>query len=65
MQRAINMIDDLHLEEVSVRVSIEKMDEAFCSAMQRALDAGAEDTPTVVSKKPGTKNPKVMLQPCD
>ena len=59
------MIDDLHLEEVSVRVSIEKMDEAFCSAMQTAFYAGAEDVPTVVSKKPGTKNPKEGLQPCD
>ena len=35
------------------------MDEAF--AMQRAIDAGEENTPTVVSKKPGTKNPRIVF----
>ena len=54
-------MDDLHLEELSLRMTQEKMDDAFCAAMQRAIDAGAEDTPTVVSKKPGTRNPKSVI----
>ena len=34
-------MDELHLEEVSLRMTQEKMDDAFCAAMQRAIDAGA------------------------
>jgi hypothetical protein len=45
------------------RESRERMDEAFCAAMQRAIDAGEENAPTVVSKKPGTRNPKVVFAP--
>ena len=37
------------------------MDEAFRAAMQRAIDAGEESAPTVASKKPGTKNPKIVF----
>ena len=48
-------MDELHLEELSVRVTQEKMDDAFRAAMQKAIDAGEEKTPTVVSKKPGTR----------
>ena len=54
-------MDELHLEELSVRVMQEKMDDAFRAAMQNAIDAGEEKTPTVVSKKPGTRNPKSTL----
>jgi hypothetical protein len=46
---------------IKERESRERMDEAFCAAMQRAIDAGEENAPTVVSKKPGTRNPKVVL----
>jgi hypothetical protein len=52
--------DELFSEEMSLRAVQEKMDEAFCAAMQRAIDAGEENTPTVVSKKPGTKNPMIV-----
>jgi len=38
-----------------------KMDDAFCAAMQRAINAGEEITLTVVSKKPGTKKPKIVF----
>ena len=38
-------MDELHLEELSLRMTQEKMDDAFCAAMQRAIDAGAENTP--------------------
>jgi hypothetical protein len=55
------MRDELFIEEMSLRLAQEKMDEAFCAAMQRAIDAGEENTPSAVSNKPGTKNPKVML----
>jgi hypothetical protein len=51
----------MQLEALSIRRTQEKMDEAFCDAMQRAIDAGAEHTLTVVSKQPGTRNPKTMI----
>ena len=54
-------MDELLIEELSVRAVQEKMDVAFRAAMQRAINAGDENTPTVVSKKPGTRNPKVVL----
>jgi hypothetical protein len=47
------MRDELFTEEMSMRQTREKMDEAFRAAMQRAIDAGEENTPTAVSKKPG------------
>ena len=55
----MGMMEELHLEELSLRMTQEKMDDAFRTAMQRAIDAGEEKTPTVVSKKPGTRNPVV------
>jgi hypothetical protein len=54
------MVDELITEERTVRRLQEKMDDAFCAAMQRAINAGEETTPTVVSKKPGTRNPKIV-----
>jgi hypothetical protein len=59
--RAAIMRDELFVEEMSLRETQEKMDEAFRAAMQRAIDAGEENTPTAVSKKPGTRNPKIMF----
>jgi hypothetical protein len=54
------MMDELLIEERAVRRLHEKMDDAFPAAMQRAINAGEETTPTVVSKKPGTRNPKIV-----
>jgi hypothetical protein len=54
-------MDEFLLEELSVRARQEKMDQAFRAAMQRAINAGEETTPTVISKTPGTRNPKVVL----
>jgi hypothetical protein len=54
-------MDELHLDELSSRIAQEKMDEAFRIAMQRAIEAGEETTSTVVSKKPGTRNPKSVI----
>ena len=61
LHKADIAMDDLLIEELSVRAIQEKMDVAFRAAMQRAINAGDENTPTVVSKKPGTRNPKVVL----
>jgi hypothetical protein len=55
------MRDELVIEEMVVRAIQERMDEAFRAAMQRAIDTGEENTPTVVSKKPGTKYPKAVV----
>jgi hypothetical protein len=55
------MMDELQLEELSIRRTQERMDEAFCAAMQKAIDAGTEHTLTVVSKQPGTRNPKSVI----
>jgi hypothetical protein len=54
------MMDELLIEELAVRGLHEKMDDAFRAAMQRAINAGEETTPTVVSKKPGTRIPKIV-----
>jgi hypothetical protein len=61
LHKADIAMDELLIEELSVRAIQEKMDVAFRAAMQRAINAGDENTPTVVSKKPGTRNPKVVL----
>jgi hypothetical protein len=61
LHKADIAMDELLIEELSVRAVQEKMDVAFRAAMQRAINAGDENTPTVVSKKPGTRNPKVVL----
>ena len=53
-------MDDIHLEELSVRMMLMKMDDAFCEALLRAIDAGVENAPTVTSKVPGTRNPKTL-----
>ena len=52
---------ELVIEEMVVCAIQERMDEAFRAAMQRAIDTGEENTPTVVSKKPGTKYPKAVV----
>jgi hypothetical protein len=53
-------MDELLTEELAVRRLQEKMDDAFRAAMQRTINAGEETTPTVVSKKPGTRNSKIV-----
>ena len=54
-------MDEIRLEELSLRITQEKMDDAFRAAMERAIEAGEEKAPTVVSKKPGTRNPKSII----
>jgi hypothetical protein len=75
----MGMMDELQLEELSVRMNSVKMDvtrarpsrsvapptgaclpHAFCEALQRAIDAGTKNSPTVVSKQPGARNPKTL-----
>jgi hypothetical protein len=54
-------MDELHFDELSVRITQEKMDNAFCIAMQRAIDAGEEQKPTVVSKRSSIRSPKSTI----
>jgi hypothetical protein len=37
------------------------MEDVFCEAMPRAIDAGIEKAPTVVSKQFATRNPKTVV----
>jgi hypothetical protein len=53
-------MEELLIEERAVRRLQEKMDDAFRAAMQRAINAGEETTPTEVSKKPSTRHPKMV-----
>jgi hypothetical protein len=53
-------MDELLFEELSLRRTQEKMNDAFCDALQRAINAGAEKAPSVVSKQPSTRNPKTL-----
>jgi hypothetical protein len=55
------MSDELTIEEFRMRATQEKMDEAFRDAMHRAIKAGQELVPTVVSTEPGTRSPKVVF----
>jgi len=55
------MSDEFTLEELRVRATQEKMDDAFRDAMHRAIRTGQEFAPTVVSTEPGTRMPKVVL----
>jgi len=54
------MSDELTIEEFRMRATQEKMNDAFRDAMNRAIKAGQEFVPTVVSKEPGTRSPKVV-----
>jgi hypothetical protein len=55
------MTDEIAIEELSLRSVQQKMDDAFRAAMEKAISMGEENTPKVVSKKPGTKYPKVVV----
>ena len=57
------MRDEVMVEEVRMRATQEKMDEAFRDAMHKAIRAGQESVPTVVSTGPSTRRPKVVLAP--
>jgi hypothetical protein len=49
--------DDLLPQETSLRRNQQRMDEAFCDAMFKAIDTGQECPPTAISTEPGTKTP--------
>jgi hypothetical protein len=53
--------DELVIEEMSIRATQEKMDDAFQVAMHRAIRTGQEFVPTAVSTEPGTRRPKVVF----
>jgi hypothetical protein len=37
-----------------------EMDEAFCTRMRKAIEAGLESAPIGIVTTPGTKNPKYV-----
>jgi hypothetical protein len=49
--------DEFVVEELRWRATLEKMDEAFCTAMLKAIDAGEECPPIAICTEPGTRNP--------
>ena len=53
--------DELVIEDMSIRRSHEKMDDAFREVMRRAIETGKEFVPTVVSTTPGRNRLKVVL----
>ena len=53
--------DELVIEDMSIRRSHEKMDDAFREVMRRAIETGTEFVPTVVSTTPGRNRLKVVL----
>jgi hypothetical protein len=55
------MRDEIGVEELAVRAYLVKMDDAFCAAMFKAIEAGEECAPTAVCTEPGTRNPIVVL----
>jgi hypothetical protein len=57
------MMDELVIEEASVRANLVKMDYSFCTAMFRAIEAGEERAPTTICTIPGTRKPIVVLSP--
>jgi hypothetical protein len=44
--------DDLLPQETSLRRSQQRMDEAFCDAMFKAIDTGQEFPPAAISTEP-------------
>ncbi len=55
------MSNEFATEEKRIRAELEKMDEAFCAAMLKAIDAGEERAAEAICKKPGTRNPIFVL----
>jgi hypothetical protein len=49
------------MEEEDARAYLVKMDDAFCAAMFKAIEAGEECAPTAVCTEPSTRNPVVVL----
>ena len=55
------MRDESLMEEEDARAYLVKMDDAFCAAMFKAIEAGEECAPTAVCTEPSTRNPVVVL----
>jgi hypothetical protein len=49
------------MEEEDVRAYLVRMDDAFCAAMFKAIEAGEERAPTAVCTEPGTRSPVFVL----
>jgi hypothetical protein len=57
---AIVMSDEFTFDDVRMRRSLVEMDEAFCAAMFKAIDAGQECPPTTICTEPGTRSPVIV-----
>jgi hypothetical protein len=55
------MSDDFANEDERIRGFLVKMDDAFCEAMLKAIEAGEEHAPTEICTAPGTLRPLVVL----
>ena len=55
------MRDEIVVEEEAVRAYLVKMDDAFCAAMFKAIEAGEERAPTAICTEAGTRNPIFVL----
>jgi hypothetical protein len=55
------MSDEFVNEDERIRRHLVKMDDDFCAAMFKAIDAGEERAPTAVCSVPGTRRPIVVL----
>jgi hypothetical protein len=55
------MNDDDEIQSyVTNRPTLFEMDEAFCTRMRAAIEAGLESAPVGIITTPGTKNPKYV-----
>jgi hypothetical protein len=57
------IMDELQFEELSFRRPQEKMDDAFCIATRRAMDAGGERASAVASKLQGINSKTAKSRP--
>jgi hypothetical protein len=55
------MMDELAIEELSISRDPRKNGRSVSRRDAESNQRGEENTPTVLSKKPGTRNPKVVL----
>jgi hypothetical protein len=54
------MADEVLNEEERIRTWLVKMDDAFCAAMFKAIEAGDERAPTAICTEPSTRTPIVV-----
>jgi hypothetical protein len=53
-------LDEIQADVINGQSTQIERDEAFCTRMRMAIDAGLENAPIGVVTTPGTKNPKYV-----